>query len=205
MRFGKTCCAATAESAACRTISFRLCSLSSSFSGAGEGIRTPDPLITNQMLYRLSYASNWGKARLRANLSHGSLPDVRDNYIKYHRVKLGCNQPFQSIGISLAEPGRLSLPGGTAYPEKTAFRRRTKASRRCSQRGCSQTEHEQECHPGRASVDPDESVAQRFPSSRHGQEPDPDQAIFCTHFNVHVRDWAQPPEHNGRQVLSFQS
>ena len=29
--------------------------------GAGEGIRTPDPLITNQMLYRLSYAS-------RANL-----------------------------------------------------------------------------------------------------------------------------------------
>ncbi len=24
--------------------------------GAGEGIRTPDPLITNQMLYQLSYA-----------------------------------------------------------------------------------------------------------------------------------------------------
>ena len=73
-------------------------------SGAGEGIRTPDPLITNQMLYRLSYASNWGKARLRANLSHGSLPDVRDNYIKYHSVKLRCNQPLPSIGIHLAEP-----------------------------------------------------------------------------------------------------
>jgi hypothetical protein len=29
------------------------------FSGAGEGIRTPDPLITNQMLYRLSYASKF--------------------------------------------------------------------------------------------------------------------------------------------------
>ena len=29
-------------------------------SGAGEGIRTPDPLITNQMLYRLSYASTPG-------------------------------------------------------------------------------------------------------------------------------------------------
>ena len=29
--------------------------------GAGEGIRTPDPLITNQMLYRLSYASLLGK------------------------------------------------------------------------------------------------------------------------------------------------
>ena len=58
--------------------------------GAGEGNRTPDPLITNQMLYRLSYASNWGKARLRANLSLGPLPDVRDNYIKYHTGKLRC-------------------------------------------------------------------------------------------------------------------
>ena len=28
------------------------------FPGAGEGIRTPDPLITNQMLYQLSYASS---------------------------------------------------------------------------------------------------------------------------------------------------
>ncbi len=26
--------------------------------GAGEGTRTPDPLITNQMLYQLSYASH---------------------------------------------------------------------------------------------------------------------------------------------------
>ena len=34
--------------------------------GAGEGIRTPDPLITNQMLYQLSYASK-------------ILPDRRDN------------------------------------------------------------------------------------------------------------------------------
>jgi hypothetical protein len=29
--------------------------------GAGEGIRTPDPLITNQMLYQLSYASDMGQ------------------------------------------------------------------------------------------------------------------------------------------------
>ncbi len=36
---------------------------SCSFSGAGEGNRTPDPLITNQMLYRLSYASNTGDRR----------------------------------------------------------------------------------------------------------------------------------------------
>jgi hypothetical protein len=34
-------------------------SLEDLFSGAGEGIRTPDPLITNQMLYRLSYASKF--------------------------------------------------------------------------------------------------------------------------------------------------
>jgi hypothetical protein len=51
---GKTCCAAT-----------RVCpnrrKFVSLFPGAGEGIRTPDPLITNQMLYRLSYASSSGE------------------------------------------------------------------------------------------------------------------------------------------------
>ena len=31
--------------------------VASVFSGAGGGNRTPDPLITNQMLYQLSYAS----------------------------------------------------------------------------------------------------------------------------------------------------
>jgi hypothetical protein len=30
--------------------------------GAGEGIRTPDLLITNQLLYRLSYASQTKEA-----------------------------------------------------------------------------------------------------------------------------------------------
>ena len=86
-----------------------LCSLPSSFSGAGEGIRTPDPLITNQMLYRLSYASNWGKARLRANLSHGSLPDVRDNYIKYHSGKLGRNGAA-SMAARVKQPYCFSAP-----------------------------------------------------------------------------------------------
>ena len=57
-------------------------------SGAGEGNRTPDPLITNQMLYRLSYASNTGDRRAIAQAyPFGSLPDVRDNYTNYHRVK----------------------------------------------------------------------------------------------------------------------
>ena len=34
------------------------------FLGAGEGNRTPDPLITNQMLYQLSYASELRLFRL---------------------------------------------------------------------------------------------------------------------------------------------
>jgi hypothetical protein len=109
VRFGKTCCAATAESAACRTIFLLLRSLPSSFSGAGEGIRTPDPLITNQMLYRLSYASNWGKARLRANLSHGSLPDVRDNYIKYHSAKMGCKHNARQSAERIHQVGPIVL------------------------------------------------------------------------------------------------
>ena len=53
--FGKTCCATTNRvRRLTENSSLRL------FSGAGEGIRTPDPLITNQMLYRLSYASKFG-------------------------------------------------------------------------------------------------------------------------------------------------
>jgi hypothetical protein len=44
------------------------------------------------MLYQLSYASKFGgKTRYRANLSLRSLPDVRDNYLRYHKGKLGCN------------------------------------------------------------------------------------------------------------------
>ena len=96
-----------------------LCSLSSSFSGAGEGNRTPDPLITNQMLYRLSYASNWGKARLRANLSHGSLPDVRDNYIKYHSGKFRRNVMLSPDYTFPATTERKLLGGvpGSLLPE----------------------------------------------------------------------------------------
>lgn len=28
-------------------------------SGAGEGTRTPDPIITNDVLYQLSYTGQW--------------------------------------------------------------------------------------------------------------------------------------------------
>jgi hypothetical protein len=45
------------------------------------------------MLYQLSYASKFGgKQRLRANLSLRSLPDVRDNYLRYHKGKRPCNR-----------------------------------------------------------------------------------------------------------------
>ena len=53
------------------------------FPGAGEGIRTPDPLITNQMLYRLSYASIRKHASSDTILPY-SLSQFRDNYRKYH-------------------------------------------------------------------------------------------------------------------------
>ena len=39
--------------------------LPETFPGAGEGTRTPDPLITNQMLYQLSYASSMRQLRPR--------------------------------------------------------------------------------------------------------------------------------------------
>ena len=43
----------------------------------------------------------WGTSRLRANESLGSLPDVRDNYIKYHSVKLGCNREPDESGLTM--------------------------------------------------------------------------------------------------------
>src|SRR5262252_6907604 len=61
----------------CRLAGFR-------FPGAGEGIRTPDPLITNQMLYQLSYASEAGDCAPRRHKPPLTLTRVRDNCIKYH-------------------------------------------------------------------------------------------------------------------------
>ena len=54
--------------------------------GAGEGIRTPDPLITNQMLYRLSYASRTNliiiaertsNCKALQNIFYGSFPGTK--------------------------------------------------------------------------------------------------------------------------------
>ena len=57
--------------------------------GAGEGIRTPDPLITNQMLYQLSYASIplWGTT-LRAQFA----PATGDKAKKLPQRQSACNQ-----------------------------------------------------------------------------------------------------------------
>ncbi len=52
------------------------------------------------MLYQLSYASKFEeKARLRANSSLRSLPDVRDNYLRYHKGKFGRNRELSRSGF----------------------------------------------------------------------------------------------------------
>ena len=51
------------------------------FSGAGEGIRTPDPLITNQMLYQLSYASGLGQCPSRSTYTTPSDPQLMSRTI----------------------------------------------------------------------------------------------------------------------------
>ena len=89
------------------------------FPGAGEGIRTPDPLITNQMLYQLSYASKIGLPALhgRKRSSH-SLPDVRDNFLSYHngipRARNRANSPIpvkrQKVAGRLRDVALFSRP-----------------------------------------------------------------------------------------------
>jgi hypothetical protein len=76
------------------------------FSGAGEGIRTPDPLITNQMLYRLSYASNRKHGPSRHNTSCPRL----DNYLRYHTGFFACNQNSPSgTGGAGTDPPRVAI------------------------------------------------------------------------------------------------
>ncbi len=77
------CCAASARCRAQPLLFPESC-----FSGAGEGNRTPDPLITNQMLYRLSYASRWKQVQPGTVLPW-SPPEVRDNYLSYHKGNSG--------------------------------------------------------------------------------------------------------------------
>ena len=47
--------------------------------GAGEGIRTPDPLITNQMLYQLSYAGLCNNLRKTGCLTYQLTQACMDN------------------------------------------------------------------------------------------------------------------------------
>src|SRR5450755_2317298 len=70
------------------------------------------------MLYQLSYASKFGgKTRLRANLSLRSLPDVRDNYLRYHKGKLRCNRRSERVTSS-------------SYSSRNATMGSTRAARR---------------------------------------------------------------------------
>jgi hypothetical protein len=51
--------------------------LSGAIDGAAEGIRTPDPRITNAVLYRLSYRgmpTEWRRSNTRGLLTQDSLP-----------------------------------------------------------------------------------------------------------------------------------
>ena len=63
----------------------------SCFSGAGEGNRTPDPLITNQMLYRLSYASGGSKS-LRAQYFPDPFRKVLGQLFKLSQGQFTCNR-----------------------------------------------------------------------------------------------------------------
>src|ERR1035441_3118455 len=78
----------------------------SCFSGAGEGNRTPDPLITNQMLYRLSYASRWKQVQPSTILPR-SLREVRDNYLSYHKgISRATGSPAQILTKSRCASSR---------------------------------------------------------------------------------------------------
>jgi hypothetical protein len=94
----KICCAAAAP---------RPCpAFRNPFPGAGEGIRTPDPLITNQMLYQLSYASNRGTAAPRSD----TLPP--DPFLMsgtIGKVIIFGNLRASSPALPLALPARMPL------------------------------------------------------------------------------------------------
>src|SRR5579864_3232870 len=64
--------------------------------------------------------------RLRANLSHGSRPDVRDNFIRYHNRKRRRNKLIAKL---LAKPGL----GYTALPDPRLGRRKSNSECRTSE------------------------------------------------------------------------
>ena len=78
--------------------------------GAGEGTRTPNHLITNEMLYQLSYASN---AREGCPLA----PKRADSRLGRARVS---RSPRQSRGKAKRQPNRVdySTPSGCLFPKE---------------------------------------------------------------------------------------
>jgi hypothetical protein len=78
-------------------------------SGAGEGIRTPDPLITNQMLYQLSYASqsctppNWTAQPVETNNEGNTTAcDVQGTPTIYVVCLPGCHPYCSSFSLKTA-------------------------------------------------------------------------------------------------------
>ena len=77
-------------------------------SGAGEGIRTPDPLITNQMLYQLSYASR--RKQLIISLRKHNCKG-RGKIFPPPRLTLSLGQPREPVPVVTARQSgfRVSL------------------------------------------------------------------------------------------------
>jgi hypothetical protein len=137
---GKTCCAATARSAACGKYFLSSFANYAQDFGCGLPLRlrpqtasiwswrresNPRPSDYKSDALPTELRQQTGEsARLRANSSLGSLPDVRDNYISYHSAKFGCNkskeQKLQNEAL---------LTASRKYPT-TAFAASTFASAR---------------------------------------------------------------------------
>jgi hypothetical protein len=91
--------------------------------GAGEGIRTPDPLITNQLLYLLSYASlcepvMLAKQTVRCN----------NNFSKFCHVgprSLRCRTTSNNRTPAATETFRESTPPASGIPTNTSQCSRT--------------------------------------------------------------------------------
>ncbi len=93
--------------------------------GAGEGIRTPDPLITNQMLYRLSYASSRKPIIIPtgSQIARGSKEFLSSHKNGYFSISLPRTPHclWQRSALIICEPGigyRQPLAGPPPIPFK---------------------------------------------------------------------------------------
>lgn len=73
-------------------------------SGAAEGIRTPDPIITNDVLYRLSYRGDLCRSRDREGDAEAASTAITPD----GRVDTNIRRPLQALGRARAVPRRVS-------------------------------------------------------------------------------------------------